>query len=150
MKERREALEGCYEEQRARRRRIIHRMRSRAKHHSAVAKERADERRLRRTRNELKLKDRLDNVERIRRVGEVARLRLLRKIEDEDRRSEDIKEERRWLIDQRKRISHEAFLRRSRMEEAIHQMRITNKVDANLAALIEGRGPPEADEEGST
>jgi hypothetical protein len=101
---------------------------------------------------DMHLEDKLQNVERIRRVEEFERLKLMQKIQLDDDRSERIKQERAYLMEQvcirssrmhfnyffnvcvhpffspqRHLSAHEAFLTRLRVREAMEQMRISNK-----------------------
>ena len=101
---------------------------------------------------DMHLEDKLQNVARIRRVEEFERLKLMQKIQLDDDRSERIKQERAYLMEQvcirssrmhfnyffyvcvhpffspqRHLSAHEAFLTRLRVREAMEQMRISNK-----------------------
>uniref|UniRef100_A0A7S1XQ95 Uncharacterized protein n=1 Tax=Phaeomonas parva TaxID=124430 RepID=A0A7S1XQ95_9STRA len=140
MAARQDSLRGCYQEQLDRRRRIIQRMRGREHYKNVVAEERARYHHTLKTKHDLQLQDHLENVERIRRVDDYTRLKLMRKIEDEDERFEHIKEERQFLIESRKEMGHQAFLRKFRMNEAIDRMRITNKMDKSLDSIVDGGG----------
>jgi hypothetical protein len=65
---------------------------------------------------------------RIRRIDQFVRLHTLRKIEDETERSEQIKEQRQYLIDQRKLAASQAMLHKRKIKEAMDKMKSSNKL----------------------
>eukprot|EP00968_Pinguiococcus_pyrenoidosus_P015297 scaffold1402_cov254-Pinguiococcus_pyrenoidosus.AAC.39 len=140
MATRREALRHCYLDQLDRKKTIVQRIKDGEKYKLEVGRQRHAHMHTLKTKHDLQLDDHLDNVQRMRRMKEFARLRLLQKIEDESERFEKIKEDRQFLIEQRKKMAHDAFLRKSRMKEAIERMRISNKIDKSLESLLHGGG----------
>lgn len=101
---------------------------------------------------DMHLEDKLENVARIRRVEEFERLKLMQKIQLDDDRSERIKQERAYLMEQRHLSAHEAFLTRLRVREAMEQMRISNK-STGLEGILDGgkkKRNKNADEGGTT
>ena len=86
-----------------------------------------EERALRLLRKELANEDKQQNVSRIKRMGEFMRLQTLSKLEQDNMRTQKIREEKDSLREQRKKMQHENFLRKAAVKEAMDQMKVTNK-----------------------
>ena len=109
----------------------------REQYYSVVTAKREKELTLKKCESELAKVDRVQNVARIRRIDDFLRLQTLQKVQEDDQRSVTIKAEKKFLAEQRKSTAHDAFLRKSRVREAMEQMRVTNKF-VNLDHIAEG------------
>ena len=87
---------------------------------------------------ELRKEDKLSNVQRIKRIDEFVRLQTLQKIADDDERSNRIAQEKRDLMNRRKKQTTDALKRKHEIAMAMEQMRISNKF-GNLEALLKGK-----------
>lgn len=74
---------------------------------------------------------------RIRRVEEFNRLQTLQKVQEDDDRSERIKDEKAFVREQQKNSAHEGFIRKQRVKEAMNEMRVTNKF-VNIESILGG------------
>jgi hypothetical protein len=92
-----------------------------------VEEQRAEERFTTQLQHELALEDKRQNVERIKRMNEFMRLQTMNKIEDDDKRTEAIREQKNQLLEERRQMAHENFLRKMWVKEAMDQMKVTNK-----------------------
>lgn len=97
---------------------------------------------------ELSQADKMSNLQRIRRVQEFQRLQLLQKIQEGDDRSDGIKAEREYLQEQRRQATHQAFIRKFKIKEAMEAMAVTNKFSDLQAVLNQGgEQPPDKEKE---
>mmetsp|Transcript_8067 Transcript_8067/g.20628 ORF Transcript_8067/g.20628 Transcript_8067/m.20628 type:complete len:516 (-) Transcript_8067:124-1671(-) len=99
--------------------------------------QRAKEMQLKMLETDLLKEDKQQNVQRIRRVEEFNRLQTLQKIQEDDDRSERIKDEKAFVREQQKNSAHEGFIRKQRVKEAMNEMRVTNKF-VNIESILGG------------
>ena len=92
-----------------------------------IEEERAEERAKANLMAELAHSDKRQNVQRIQRMNEFMRLQTMHKIENDDSRTELIKEQKTHLLEERRQMAHENFLRKSWVKEAMDQMKVSNK-----------------------
>ena len=98
--------------------------------YQTIAAERDQQNALLKLESDLALQAKVENVNRIRRVDDFNRLKLLHKLQADDRRTATVRNARFQLIEQRKAIAHDAFVRKSQIRSAVEQMRITNNFSA--------------------
>jgi hypothetical protein len=70
--------------------------------------------------------------DRIKRVNEFYKLNLHNKIEEETNRCELVKEQRQFLIEQRRKAALQASMQKHRMKEEMEKMRVSNKFQETL------------------
>lgn len=134
-KVRKERLDDALRRRKDRREAIVEHRDHKEQYYATVTTERLSQLEMLRLEGELDNVARLENVARIRRVDEFQRLQLLHKTQLDDARAARFKYERAVLVDQRKDAAHEAFLRKSRVREAMQQMAISNKY-TDLSTLV--------------
>jgi len=107
-----------------------------------VEAERAEKMAVKSLREELHKEDKRQNVERLRRMNEYMRLQTANKLEEDDARTEKIKEQKEKILAERRKMAHENFLRKAAVKEAMEQMKVTNKfvdIEELLAGGKKGR-----------
>ena len=124
QKEKKEQSKRQLEERKSR---ILNQLNDREKFKGVVEAKREDERAYKNLKDELKKEDKRQNVERIRRMGEYARLQTLTKLESDDNRTCDIKEQKELLLEDRRKMAHENFLRKAAVKDVMDAMRVSNK-----------------------
>ena len=92
-----------------------------------VEMERNHDRSIKNLNAELIQADKKANVERIKRMDEFMRLQTVKKLRSDDERTAAIRDQKRTLGEQRRKMAHDNFLRKCAVKEAMDQMRITNK-----------------------
>jgi hypothetical protein len=89
---------------------------------------RHQQRLLQNTRRKLELEDRADNVERNARLMEYRRLKLLEKIEAEDRKTQELAKAREELLEQRRRTAKQVLQQKHELADAMLELQITKKM----------------------
>jgi len=103
------------------------RLADRADFYKVVHAERAQRAMERKTEHDLEIEDKIDNVNRIRRLEDFHLLNLKRKQDKEDGRYEQILDEKLNLLYARKKSQHSAMMRKHKLKEAMEYMKVTNK-----------------------
>jgi hypothetical protein len=75
---------------------------------------------------DLKLHDKLENVERVARMNEFRRLQILQQIYTADNKYEDIKNQRREMLDKHNEEAKQAMIRKHEISDTMERMRMTN------------------------
>eukprot|EP00946_MAST-07B_sp_MAST-7B-sp1_P002786 g2786.t1 len=88
------------------------------------------------TRAELRKKDKLDNIERMKRIDEFIRLQTLQKIEADNERTKAIYKQRADLMAQRQMMGARQRLSKARLQEGVEKLRQTQRWD-KLDEVIE-------------
>ena len=126
--ERREqAFRDAMAAEEARKRDLEERM---AAHRERIAKQKKkeeEERMIRKLEEELRKKDKLDSIERIKRIKEFNRLQTLTKLEHHRERAIKLAKQKQKLINERKKASQQARLRKFRLEQTMQKVRVTKK-----------------------
>ena len=91
-----------------------------------IAEDRNDYTRMLKFSTDLKLKDKLDNVERIARVNEYKRLQTLKKIEDADHRYDVIQARKEELNKKHRDEVKSSLFRKHQINDAMEAMRVSN------------------------
>jgi hypothetical protein len=91
-----------------------------------VAAERAEEMRIQKFQAELKLQDKLENVERVSRVNEFRRLQTLRRIHEQNMRYDDIQHQKETLTRKHLDEVKAALTRKHEISAAMEAMRVSN------------------------
>ena len=135
---RRELLEQVYERERERIQRFerhlienqghIAEVRAREAEHRAIVKAKADSR----------IQAKIENVHRRQRKSEFRRLQILQKLEMEEQRQKELKEEKQRLKAQRKKEEVEAMLRKTNLKRSMDYIRATAKW--NLIEFLDDTG----------
>jgi acetolactate synthase regulatory subunit len=76
--------------------------------------------------SDLKLQDKLDNVERVARVNEFRRLQTLQKIQAQDMKYEDIQYKKTDLSKRHNEEAKHSLIRKHEISDAMEKMRMTN------------------------
>lgn len=128
-------LEDAVTTKKKRREKIVEDRRRREAHYETVSAERERHLELLKLENMLEKEARLDNVNRMRRIDEFRRLKLLRKLQQDCERSNKIKASREDLVDQRKNNAHRAFMRKHQIRTALEAMRVGGSTAAAAKSL---------------
>ncbi|TMW58510.1 hypothetical protein Poli38472_010069 [Pythium oligandrum] len=91
--------------------------------------EREKERALQAIEKSLSQEEKLQNVERLKRVDAYNRMQMLNRIAEEDDRSRAIKEKKQAIMQARQKVALESLLRKHKINQAMDQLRMTNKWD---------------------
>ena len=94
----------------------------------AMTKKQRQMRALHNTRRRLELEDRADNVERNARLREYKRLKLLEKIEAEDKRTRDLLRAKEELMEQRRRTAKAVLQQKHELADQMLELQITKKL----------------------
>ena len=100
-----------------RKNKILKQLADREHYKYVVEAERAEKLAVKSLREELQKEDKRQNVERLRRMNEYMRLQTANKMEEDDARTEKIKEQKEKLLAERRKMAHENFLRKVRLSE---------------------------------
>lgn len=103
-----------------------------------LAEEKEKERVLQTIEKQLQVEEKMQNVERIKRVSDYARSQLLERILDSDDRSREVKARRQALLEARQKIALDSLIRKHRIEQTVERLRRTNdwdKIEESLYAL---------------
>ena len=109
------------------RNRTLKQLEDREQYKYVVEMERDNERSIKNLNSELIQADKRANVERIKRMDEFMRLQTMKKLQSDDERTAAIRDQKRALGEQRRKMAHDNFLRKCAVKEAMDQMRISNK-----------------------
>ena len=90
---------------------------------------RARQEKMRVAKNNLRNDDKWENIERMKRIAEFVRLQTLQKIEEENNRTQRLKDQREGLVQARRQNSLNALLRKHKIQEHVEQMRISKRWD---------------------
>ena len=90
---------------------------------------RARQEKMRVAKNNLRNDDKWENIERMKRIAEFVRLQTLQKIEEENARTQRLKDQREGLVQARRQNSLNALLRKHKIQEHVEQMRISKRWD---------------------
>jgi hypothetical protein len=113
---------------------IVNRRTERNKTYAIVSAERHEKLAMMKFEADMRMHDKIENVERVARMNEFKRLQTLRKIEDNEDRYEMIQAQRQNLLDKRREEMKYAMLRKHEVNEIMDLMRITN--DFTLLAKL--------------
>ena len=113
---------------------IVTRRNERNKTYSIVSAERNAHLTMIKFAADMKMHDKIENVERVARMNEFKRLQTLRKIEDNEDRYEGIQQQRKELLEKRREEMKYTMLRKHEVGEIMDLMRITN--DFTLLAKL--------------
>ena len=90
---------------------------------------RSRQEKMRVAKNNLRNDDKWENIERMKRIAEFVRLQTLQKIEEENARTQRLKDQREGLVQARRQNSLNALLRKHKIQEHVEQMRISKRWD---------------------
>lgn len=76
--------------------------------------------------SDLKLRDKLENVERVARINEFHRLQTLQKIHEQDMRYEKIQQQKEEMLKNHREESKQALQRKHEISDVMEKMRLTN------------------------
>lgn len=79
----------------------------------------------------MKRKDRQETVQRISRINEYQREKIMEKIENDNERSAKIKEEKAALLQTRQQLQKQVELQKAKALEAFEKMKKKGKIDVN-------------------
>lgn len=105
---------------------------------SKLAEEKEKERVLQTIDKQLQAEEKMQNVERIKRVTDYARTQLLERILDSDERSREVKARRQALLEARQKIALDSLIRKHKIEQTVERLRRTNdwdKIEESLYAM---------------
>ncbi|CBN77673.1 conserved unknown protein [Ectocarpus siliculosus] len=130
-------LEASYQDRADHRKDILARRRQKDKFYGQIRNERCKDLAMKKLYHDLVMEDKRQNIERLRRVDEFVRLQTLLRIEQETERTEKIKAEREFLVEQRIAVANKAIRKKHKIKEAMEKMRATNNFHG-IDALLDG------------
>ncbi|CAN0314497.1 unnamed protein product [Ectocarpus sp. 6 AP-2014] len=132
-------LEASYQDRADHRKDILARRRQKDKFYGQIRSERCKDLAMKKLYHDLVMEDKRQNIERrvLRRVDEFVRLQTLLRIEQETERTEKIKAEREFLVEQRIAVANKAIRKKHKIKEAMEKMRATNNFHG-IDALLDG------------
>ncbi|CAM9171295.1 unnamed protein product [Ectocarpus sp. 8 AP-2014] len=132
-------LEASYQDRADHRKDILARRRQKDKFYGQIRSERCKDLAMKKLYHDLVMEDKRQNIERrvLRRVDEFVRLQTLLRIEQETERTEKIKTEREFLVEQRIAVANKAIRKKHKIKEAMEKMRATNNFHG-IDALLDG------------
>ncbi|CAM9561739.1 unnamed protein product [Pylaiella littoralis] len=130
-------LEASYQDRADHRKDILARRRRKDKFYGEIRSERCKELAMKKLYHDLVMEAKRESIERLRRVDEFVRIQTLLRIEQETERTEKIKAERKFLVEQRIAAASQAIKKKHKIKEAMEKMRATNNFHS-LDALLDG------------
>ncbi|CAM9626946.1 unnamed protein product [Ectocarpus sp. 12 AP-2014] len=132
-------LEASYQDRADHRKDVLARRRQKDKFYGQIRSERCKDLAMKKLHHDLVMEDKRQNIERrvLRRVDEFVRLQTLLRIEQETERTEKIKAEREFLVEQRIEVANKAIRKKHKIKEAMEKMRATNNFHG-IDALLDG------------
>merc|ERR1711871_174715 len=89
----------------------------------------------------MRKKDKLDNIERMKRIDEFMRLQTLQKIAADEERTKSIIKQKSDLLQQRKKMAAKQRLNKARLSSAIDRLRQTQRWDKLDSVIDEALSP---------
>jgi len=120
---RRQRIANAHRGEADRRKKLMDRLRKHSDHLRMADAKRGEEQAMRQTREHLRKQDKVDNINRMRRIDEFIRLQTLAKIQNDDERTRSLKEQKMHLLRERKQAAMEARRRRDRLASAMERAR---------------------------
>ncbi|CAM9674512.1 unnamed protein product, partial [Ectocarpus sp. 12 AP-2014] len=132
-------LEASYQDRADHRKDILARRRQKDKFYGQIRSERCKDLAMKKLYHDLVMEDKRQNIERhvLRRVDEFVRLQTLLRIEQETERTDKVKAEREFLVEQRIAVANKAIRKKHKIKEAMEKMRATNNFHG-IDALLDG------------
>jgi hypothetical protein len=119
-------LVDAYQHRMDHRQEIIDKRNERDQVYGRIKAERDQEIAMMKFMTELKLQDKLENVERVARMNEFRRLQILQKIYTEDNKYEDIKQQRQAMLARHNDEAKNALARKHEIADTMERMRMSN------------------------
>jgi len=119
--------------------RLLHKFQDDEEHIAHLSKIRSKEQLLNKKERELKEELKKDNVERIKRMHEYHRIETMRKVSENDRRTEAMLRKKEELLNKRRKAAHEAKVQKDKIISALEQTKTKGgkSIKKILAALDE-------------
>lgn len=125
-KQRLNRLVEAYKSRAEHRKSIVDRREEREKFYGTIKSAREEEIALMKFTSDLRLRDKLDNVERVSRMNEFKRLQILQNIALQDSKYEDIQEQRAEMLRKHAEEAKNSLIRKHEISDAMDRMRMTN------------------------